>query len=150
MHHFSFQEGIPGARQEIAKHPGWRLWDRIDISREVRGLPDKVAAIRLVDSYFPGYREAFLGVGSPVHGRALRRSSGRSAACRCSLMAGDLSVATRNWAALTALFQDPCGELRWSWVRGGSGRAVSCVSSGSTCPSPGPLPCLVRSGRYAG
>ena len=62
---FLSRKASPGARQEIAKHPGWRLWDRIDISRAVRHLPDQGAAIRLVDTYFPGYREAFLGVPKP-------------------------------------------------------------------------------------
>ena len=55
----------PGARQEIAKHAGWQLWDIVDISRAVRYLPDQVAAIRLVETYFPGYRGAFLGMTKP-------------------------------------------------------------------------------------
>lgn len=54
----------PGARKEIAKHDGWRLLDGVDIARAVRGLPD-LAKIRLVDTYFPGFREAFLGVPRP-------------------------------------------------------------------------------------
>lgn len=62
---FLSRRASPAARQEIAKHPGWRLWDRIDISRAVRHLPDQGAAIRLVDTYFPGYREDFLGVPRP-------------------------------------------------------------------------------------
>jgi transcriptional regulator with XRE-family HTH domain len=62
---FLSRKASPGARQEIAKHPDWRLWDRIDISRSVRRLADQGAAIRLVDTYFPGYREAFLGVSRP-------------------------------------------------------------------------------------
>lgn len=62
---FLSRKASPGARQEIANHPGWRLWDRIDISRAVRHLPEQGAAIRLVDTYFPGYREAFLGVPRP-------------------------------------------------------------------------------------
>jgi transcriptional regulator with XRE-family HTH domain len=55
----------PQARQEIANHPSWTLWDVDDLSREVRSLPDRDAAVRLVDTYFPGWRESFLGVPSP-------------------------------------------------------------------------------------
>lgn len=54
----------PGARDEIKNHAGWELWDIEDISREVRSLPLDVA-VRLVDTYFPGGREAFLGVQEP-------------------------------------------------------------------------------------
>jgi transcriptional regulator with XRE-family HTH domain len=54
----------PGARKEIAEHDGWQLLDAIDIARAVRGLPE-LAKIRLVDTYFPGFREAFLGVPRP-------------------------------------------------------------------------------------
>lgn len=50
------------ARQAVAAHPGWQLWDQADISRAVRYLRDKEAAVRLVDTYFPNYREAFLGI----------------------------------------------------------------------------------------
>jgi transcriptional regulator with XRE-family HTH domain len=56
----------PQARQEIAKHqPKWALWDIYDLSREVRSLQDRDAAVRIVDTYFPGWREPFLGVSSP-------------------------------------------------------------------------------------
>lgn len=54
----------PQARQEIAKYPLWTLWDVEDLSREVRTLADREAAVRLVDAYFPGWREQFLGVPS--------------------------------------------------------------------------------------
>jgi transcriptional regulator with XRE-family HTH domain len=54
----------PGARKEIALHTGWRLLDAVDLARAVHGLPD-LAKIRLVDTYFPGFREAFLGVPRP-------------------------------------------------------------------------------------
>lgn len=54
----------PGARREAAERKSWELWDGEDISRFIRGLPqDK--AVRIVDTYFPGHREAFLGVASP-------------------------------------------------------------------------------------
>jgi transcriptional regulator with XRE-family HTH domain len=51
----------PGARKEIAKHPGWQLWDGEDISRFIRTKLPPDQAIRLVDTYFPGHRQAFLG-----------------------------------------------------------------------------------------
>lgn len=54
----------PGARDEIKKHDRWVLWDVEDISREVRNLPLD-AAVRIVDTYFPGWREPFLGVPEP-------------------------------------------------------------------------------------
>jgi len=54
----------PGARNEIKNHARWELWDVEDISREVRSLPLD-AAVRIVDTYFPGWREPFLGVPEP-------------------------------------------------------------------------------------
>jgi hypothetical protein len=54
----------PAARQAIQGHPKWALKDGDDISRMVRLLPlDQ--AVRLVDAYFPGWREDFLGVRAP-------------------------------------------------------------------------------------
>ena len=54
----------PNSRIEIAEHPGWSLWDVEDLSREVRALPLE-DAVRIVDTYFPGWREALLGVAEP-------------------------------------------------------------------------------------
>ncbi len=54
----------PGARDEIKNHEGWELWDVEDISREVRSLPLE-AAVRIVDTYFPSWREPFLGMPEP-------------------------------------------------------------------------------------
>lgn len=54
----------PGARQEAARHNSWELWDGEDISRFIRDLHGD-RAVRIVDTYFPGHREAFLGVASP-------------------------------------------------------------------------------------
>ncbi|GAA4462567.1 helix-turn-helix domain-containing protein [Phytohabitans houttuyneae] len=54
----------PSARAEIKKHPRWKLWDADDISRTVRRLPLD-DALQLVDTYFGGWREAFLGVAQP-------------------------------------------------------------------------------------
>jgi transcriptional regulator with XRE-family HTH domain len=53
-----------GSRNEISAHAGWELWDGQDLSRYIRSLPlDQ--AVRIVDTYFPGHREAFLGVPLP-------------------------------------------------------------------------------------
>ena len=50
----------PQARRAISEHEGWDIWDKEDISREVRDLaPDEQR--RLVDSFFRGQRLALLG-----------------------------------------------------------------------------------------
>jgi len=54
----------PDARQEIRKHRRWQLWDASDISQAVRHLPLDTA-VRLVDAYFPRWREPFLGIAEP-------------------------------------------------------------------------------------
>lgn len=54
----------PSTRKEVLKHNEWTLWDKEDISREVRSLPKDVA-IRIVDTYFTGWRKKFLGVEEP-------------------------------------------------------------------------------------
>jgi hypothetical protein len=61
----SRETATPAARKEAAKHPGWELWDGEDISRFIRNLPlDR--SVRIVDTYFPGHREPFLGVATPA------------------------------------------------------------------------------------
>jgi transcriptional regulator with XRE-family HTH domain len=55
----------PGARKEISKHDSWKLWDVEDISRAVRVRVPLDAAVRLIDTYFPGWREPFLDVPEP-------------------------------------------------------------------------------------
>ncbi len=60
----SRRSASPKARREMQSHPGWTLWDAEDISRIVRGLPLE-RSVRLVDTYFPGWRTAFLGVAEP-------------------------------------------------------------------------------------
>ena len=60
----------PRARTAAAKHPTWRLWDGEDISRHVRSLP-REDAVRIVDTYFPGHRESFLGVSAPAPWRTV-------------------------------------------------------------------------------
>lgn len=66
-HHLflSRETASPGARTEMAKHSGWTLWDGEDISRFVQQELPLDAAVRLVDTFFPAHREAFLGVRSP-------------------------------------------------------------------------------------
>ncbi len=54
----------PDARKAIDKHSDWSLWDVDDISAKVRELPPDVA-LRIVDTYFPGWRKDFLGVDEP-------------------------------------------------------------------------------------
>lgn len=60
----SRRSATPAARLELAKHPGWTLWDGETLSGFVRGLQasDKLA---LIESYFPELRESFLGVPEP-------------------------------------------------------------------------------------
>lgn len=60
----SRRSASPEARKEMQSHPGWTLWDAEDISRIVRGFPLE-RSVRLVDTYFPGWREPFLGVADP-------------------------------------------------------------------------------------
>ncbi|WP_246842902.1 restriction endonuclease [Allokutzneria sp. NRRL B-24872] len=55
----------PEAQREVEKHSAWTLWDIVDLSSQVRSLQDRDAALRLVDTYFPGWRESFLGVPVP-------------------------------------------------------------------------------------
>ncbi len=54
----------PECRLEITRHQGWALWDVEDLSREIRSLPLQ-DAVRIVDTHFPGWREALLGVAEP-------------------------------------------------------------------------------------
>lgn len=54
----------PGARLAITARDDWELWDGEDLSARVRDLP-KHAQLALVDSYFPGLREPFLGIREP-------------------------------------------------------------------------------------
>jgi transcriptional regulator with XRE-family HTH domain len=67
QHHLFLSRAVasPGARQEMGNYPGWRLWDGEDISRFIRTEMQPDRAVRLVDTYFPGHRESFLGVARP-------------------------------------------------------------------------------------
>jgi transcriptional regulator with XRE-family HTH domain len=60
----SRRSATPDARQEMLAHAGWTLWDAQDLSRAIRRL-SRDRAVRIVDTYFPGWREAFLGVAEP-------------------------------------------------------------------------------------
>ena len=59
----------PGSRRpppgRSRQAPGLGPLDAKDLSFAVRNLKDRDAALRLVDTYFPGYREPFLGVRAP-------------------------------------------------------------------------------------
>jgi hypothetical protein len=57
-------QASPQARLEMKKHPKWQLWDAEEISRRVRNLPLD-AAVKIVDTFFPGWRQDFLGVEEP-------------------------------------------------------------------------------------
>jgi len=66
LHHYLLLSRVasPGARDAIDKYDDWSLWDAEDISAKVRRLP-KDEALRLIDTYFPGWRKDFLGVDEP-------------------------------------------------------------------------------------
>ncbi|WP_343618922.1 helix-turn-helix domain-containing protein [Ralstonia sp.] len=51
----------PDARDAIAMHPGWQLWDREDISQRLRSLSMQ-DQIDLVDIFFRGHRFDLLGL----------------------------------------------------------------------------------------
>lgn len=55
----------PAARAAIGATPAWELWDDDDLSRIVRMELEADRAERLVDTHFPGLREAFLGTPDP-------------------------------------------------------------------------------------
>lgn len=50
----------PQAREAMAAHPDWELWDKEDVAKRIRQLPMS-EQIRLVDIFFPGQRLALLG-----------------------------------------------------------------------------------------
>ncbi|MFB7782249.1 hypothetical protein ACFC1D_05995 [Streptomyces vinaceus] len=51
-------------QQAAANEPGWEVWDADVLARKVGAL-DPDAAVRVVDRYFPGHREPFLGISGP-------------------------------------------------------------------------------------
>lgn len=62
-HHYLLLSRVasPGARKEIMRHAGWTLWDLEDICRILREELDPSDVLGIVDIYFPGHREHFLG-----------------------------------------------------------------------------------------
>lgn len=54
----------PGAADALAAHDGWTLWDKQDLTQQVRRLPGD-AQDRLVDIYFRGQRMTLLGRSEP-------------------------------------------------------------------------------------
>lgn len=54
----------PGARDAMAKHAGWELWDREDISRNFHTLA-RTVRLDLVDRFFNGRRRDLLGETDP-------------------------------------------------------------------------------------
>lgn len=50
----------PQTAQTVRSHASWKIWDKDDLSRQVRRLPME-AQERLVDTYFRGQRQALLG-----------------------------------------------------------------------------------------
>ena len=125
----------PGARAEMATHPGWQLWDGEDISRFIRALPlDE--AVRLVDTYFPGHREPFLGVPQPAPWLPPEELFADS---RGQVFTHDWTLVGRadDLARLSAVLYDSPGTLQALVGRGGVGktrllRAIAEASPDST------------------
>jgi transcriptional regulator with XRE-family HTH domain len=65
-HHYLLlsRQATPDARDAINEDDDWSLWDVEDISAKVRYLP-KQDALDLIDTYFPDWRQHFLGVEAP-------------------------------------------------------------------------------------
>ena len=59
------RKATPGARKAINKHKDWSLWDVEDISAKIQQELPKDKALRIVDTYFPGWRKDFLGEPDP-------------------------------------------------------------------------------------
>lgn len=53
------------ARKAVRRYPKWQLWDCDYISRVVRQDLRLEQQLQLVDTYFPGLRQAFLGISDP-------------------------------------------------------------------------------------
>jgi transcriptional regulator with XRE-family HTH domain len=112
----------PGARKEIDQHPTWRLWDLVDLSRQVRSATDRDRALRLVDTYFPRYREDFLGITEPgpwLTGEEYFRSFAGS-----PILNYDRPLVGRLYEAgqLTAFMEDPAADVALLVGAGGTGK----------------------------
>lgn len=56
----------PEARDVIRKKNNWTLWDRVDLSQEIRRLRDFGEQVRIVNIFFPHKLKSFLGVDEPA------------------------------------------------------------------------------------
>jgi AAA ATPase domain len=122
----------PGARKEIGKYPGWQLWDGQNISRYIRSLPlDR--AVRIVDTYFPGNREAFLGVPSPVPWLAPEDYSAQG---RAQMVRHDWNLVGRSdlLDQLTESLYGRTGSLAVVVGRGGTGKTRLLRAVAEACP----------------
>ncbi len=115
----------PGARKEIDKHPAWRLWDRVDLSRHVRYATDRDRALRLVDTYFPRYREDFFGITESgpwlTDEEYFRSFTGSPILDYDQPLVGRAAEAGR----LAAFMNDPAGGVALLVGAGGTGKRVS-------------------------
>lgn len=59
------RKATPGARKAINKYNNWSLWDIEDISAKIQQELPKDKALRIVDTFFPGWRKDFLGEEDP-------------------------------------------------------------------------------------
>lgn len=142
----SRKTATPAARLEMQDHPGWRLWDGEDLSALVRQLPRR-DALALVDTYFRGMREPFLGVREPSpwltpdeYDTAL---AGRLGVDRDFELVGrenelhrliDLSAALEERIILIGRGGIGKSRLLRAFARSDIGRAVVFASRGSIAP----------------
>lgn len=111
----------PGARQEMGKHASWQLWDGEDISRFIRTVLPLDRAVRLVDTYFPGHRAAFLGVS---HAGPWLVPEDFFAPARWRIFSHDWDLVGRSGelTALTDVLYGSAGALAMLIGRGGTGK----------------------------
>jgi hypothetical protein len=55
-------EATSEVRDEVDKHPKWKVWDVEDISLKVRNLPSDIARRLVQDHFSAAWRKAFLGL----------------------------------------------------------------------------------------
>lgn len=59
------RKATPAARKAMNKHEQWSLWDIEDVSAKIQQDLPKDKALRIVDTFFPGWRKDFLGEPDP-------------------------------------------------------------------------------------
>jgi len=143
----SRRSATPATRLELAKYPGWALWDGETLSGFVRGLPasDKLA---LIESYFPELRESFLGVPEPSPWLELDRYdtalAGRLGVDRNFTLVGrtdelrqltDLAIDHREVALVMGRGGIGKSRLLREFASSDIGRAVRFVARGQIAPS---------------